>query len=150
MSRYYIVAEERLAPSAYGATDLPLLGLTLGIDGAWSARLWQKSRPHVYERHWCESVRVVGDQLKMTYNDQLVARPDFRPELTRTISAWGPAIQAQLMRLRVGIVGAGSVGSMVAEALARMGVSRIRLLDFDSVEQVNLDRLLHATANDAR
>jgi len=57
-------------------------------------------------------------------------------------------MQADLARLRVGVVGAGSVGSMVAEALARTGIERIDLFDFDSVEERNLDRLMHATAAD--
>jgi hypothetical protein len=73
-----------------------------------------------------------------------------RNELARTVSAWGAPAQANLMRLRVGVIGAGSVGAIVAEALARMGIGHIRLLDFDIIEGVNLDRLLHATAADAR
>jgi molybdopterin-synthase adenylyltransferase len=50
--------------------------------------------------------------------------------------------------LRVGVVGAGSVGALIAEALSRTGIERIRLIDFDSVETINLDRLLHATRRD--
>jgi molybdopterin/thiamine biosynthesis adenylyltransferase len=38
---------------------------------------------------------------------------------------------------------------LVAEALARVGVERITLLDFDTVEMHNLDRLLHARQRDA-
>lgn len=53
-----------------------------------------------------------------------------------------------LARLRVGVVGAGSVGALVAEALARTGVQHIRLIDFDSVETVNRDRLLHTSGID--
>ena len=59
-------------------------------------------------------------------------------------------MQADLARLRIGVIGLGSVGSIVAEALARMGIEHIRLLDFDAVELLNLDRVLHATAEDAR
>src|SRR5215470_9734666 len=36
------------------------------------------------------------------------------------------------------------VECVVAEALARTGIQHIRLIDFDSVEELNLDRLLHA------
>jgi molybdopterin/thiamine biosynthesis adenylyltransferase len=70
--------------------------------------------------------------------------------LTRTVSAWGAAAQGRLARLRVGVIGVGSVGTMVAESLARMGVTDVMLMDFDAVERHNLDRLLHATAEDAK
>ncbi len=142
-------AERAIAAATLGATGLPLVGLTLGIDGAWSARFWIKKGPRTFQRQWCTSVRVVGDQLAVTYNDRLLPPPRWRPELTRTASAWGPDIQSQLARLHVGVVGVGSVGSIVAEALARMGIGRVRLLDFDSVQRHNLDRLLHAVDKDA-
>jgi hypothetical protein len=149
MSRDDVVAEEGHAAAARGATGLPLLGLTMGNDGAWSARLWEKVGPRRYERRWCRSVRVVGKRLVVTYHPELAPAPAFRPELARTVSAWGPYNQAQLARLHVGVIGAGSVGALVAEALARMGVARIRLLDFDAVQPHNLDRLLFATRADA-
>jgi hypothetical protein len=76
-------------------------------------------------------------------------KPTLRPELERTVSAWGVAEQAHLARLRVGVVGAGSVGSIVAESLARMGITHVRLIDFDVVEPVNLGCLLHAHPADA-
>jgi hypothetical protein len=68
----------------------------------------------------------------------------------RTISAWGSRTQADLARLRIAVVGAGSVGSMVAESLARTGIQQIVLIDFDTVELKNLDRLLHATRRDVQ
>lgn len=149
MSEDDVMAEERMAATVQASTGLPLLGMTLGTDGAWSARFWHKLAPRKYARKWCSTVRVVGEMLKITFNDQLV--PDFesKPELSRTISAWGEAEQQTLMKMNVGIVGAGSVGSMVAEALVRMGIGHITLIDFDSVEQINLDRLLHASRLDA-
>ncbi len=149
MSLDDVRAEEGHAAATKGATGLPFVGLTLGTDGAWSARFWEKVGPRRYERRWCVSTRVVGGQLAVTFHDDLLPPPGYRPELQRTVSAWGPAVQARLARLRVGIVGAGSVGQLVAEALARMGVAWIRLLDFDVVEMVNLDRLLHGFRADA-
>lgn len=149
MSQDDIDAENRLAPTARAVTGLPLLGLTLGTDGAWSARFWNKVGPHKYQRDWCNTVRVVGENMRVTYNDSLVPELNFREELSRTVSAWGEKEQQHLMRLRVGIVGAGNVGSIVAETLARMGISHIKLLDFDSVERHNLDRILHSRSRDA-
>jgi hypothetical protein len=50
--------------------------------------------------------------------------------------------------MNIGIIGAGSVGALVAEGLARMGATNLMLMDFDVVELHNLDRLLHATRRD--
>lgn len=150
MSPDDILAEKGHAAATKAATGLPLVGLTIGNDGSWSARFWEKDGPHLYKLHWCESVRVVGDSLQVTFNDALLPSPRFRKNLRRTISAWGHNKQANLARLTMGIIGAGSVGSIVAEALARMGAKSIKLIDFDTVESVNLDRLLHATERDAK
>jgi ThiF family len=149
MSGDDIVAEQKHAAAAKGATGLPLLGLTIGSDAAWSARFWVKTAPRQYKRQWCVNVRVVGDPFDVTYADHLLPRPQFKEELKRTISAWGEEAQAKLSRLRIGIVGAGSVGTIIAEALARTGIKQITLIDFDAVERLNLDRLLHATTDSA-
>lgn len=142
-------AERGFAAQALTITEFPLLGMTLAGDGHWSARFWERVRPGEYKRYGCETVRVVGDQLRITYDESRRPATGFRPKLERTISAWGPRTQADLARLKVGIVGAGSVGALIAEALARTGIEDLLLLDFDTVKMVNLDRLLHATERDA-
>lgn len=149
MSKDDIVAELGMAAPAKAITDLPLVGLTLGTDGAWSARYWVKTAPSKYERRWCEVVRVLGERLAMTFYDALRPVPQWREELVRTVSAWGRQAQSRLARLRTGVVGAGSVGAIIAEALARMGIGQITLIDFDIVEPLNRDRLLHAREEDA-
>ena len=91
MSTDDVIAETRLSPAAYGSTNLPLLGLTVGTDGAWSARFWIKDNyeKRKYNRKWCESVRVIGKDLKITFNDYSL-QPNFDSEKQlRTISAWG-------------------------------------------------------------
>jgi molybdopterin/thiamine biosynthesis adenylyltransferase len=144
MSDPDVIAEERMAPAVLGATGLPLLGMTLGTDGAWSARRWLRVGSRQYERVWCDRVRVVGDYLELTYHPILSPETAIAEALDRTVSAWGPKVQSDLARMVVGVVGAGSVGSIIIEALARMGVSEIYLIDFDAIEDVNRDRLLHA------
>lgn len=49
-------------------------------------------------------------------------------------------IEKHLQKFRVGIAGAGGLGSNCAVALARCGVGTIVISDFDSVEEPNLSR----------
>nr|NUR36457.1 ThiF family adenylyltransferase [Sphingomonas sp.] len=148
MSGPDIAAEQRLAPRVLAATGLPLVGLTMGTDGALSARFWPKIAPKRFERRWAGDVRIVGDGFAVTFADAVMPLPRTKEELLRTFSAWGDEKQSLIARLHCGVVGVGSVGALVAEALARMGVRRITLVDHDRVKRHNLDRLVHATAAD--
>ena len=144
-------AERGNAGAVLAATALPLAGLTLAADdGTWSARLWSKSAPRTFDRAECESVRVIGDGLKVSWHPRLRPAPAARDELRRTIEAWGDEAQADLARLHVGVVGLGSVGAIIAEALARIGIQRVSYIDFDRIERHNLDRVLHATSDHVR
>jgi hypothetical protein len=58
-------------------------------------------------------------------------------------------MHCDLTRRAVLVVGAGSVGLDIAVRLAATGVTRIGLMDFDTVEERNLDRLIGATRVDA-
>ena len=66
------------------------------------------------------------------------------------MSAWGDHCQADLARRRILVVGAGSVGLDVIIRLAASGVHHLTVMDFDLVEDRNLDRLIGATPRDAR
>ncbi|MEQ8882650.1 MAG: ThiF family adenylyltransferase [Cytophagales bacterium] len=136
-----IKAEEMLAPRVKAITKIPLIGLTIGNDETWSARFWIKIKPKIYSKYWCESVRVVGQRLSISYNEKLLPSPAKSKEFQRTISSWGAAMQADITRLKVGIVGLGSVGSLVATALYRTGVKNVKFIDFDIVKEKNLDRM---------
>lgn len=148
MSDPDIIAERDVLTSPAFATGLPLLGLTIGTDGYWSARFWKKERTTT-KRYWCQKVRVLGKKsYKFYYNDNLLPPSSRKEILKRTFDTWGPAHQNNIARLKVGIVGLGSVGCIVAEAMARLGVSNIVLIDPDKVEMHNLDRLLYGTTED--
>lgn len=150
MSKDDVIAETRISPSVMGLTGLPLLGLTLGTDGAWSGRFWMKdtNEKRKYNRNWCDTVRVIGKKLSITYNDYLLPPTFDSAKQLRTISAWGSKTQEDLSRLKIGIVGLGSVGSIVAEILARTGIANFTLIDFDAVEEKNLDRLTNIFKED--
>ncbi len=146
MSDVDIVAErDRIAPPAR-ASGLPLLGLTVGTDGVWSARYWSWNG-RKFARTFCDKVRVVGSGIHLSIH------PEHAPATRstrqrRTLDTWGPECQAALASLRIGIVGLGSVGAIIAETLGRIGATDILLVDADRVEEINLDRLLHTTTKD--
>lgn len=52
----------------------------------------------------------------------------------------GPDARAKLAAARVGIAGAGGLGSHIAVFLARSGVGRLHVVDFDAVDESNLNR----------
>lgn len=139
-------AESAFAYLVSEITGLPLVGMTLaGGDERWSARVWERAD----EPTACETVRVVGDVLTVSWNDELRPPPPETHAQTRTVSGWGSAIQADLARLRILVVGVGSVGLDLALRLVMTGVQHVGLMDYDIVKTINLDRLLGATWIDA-
>ena len=149
MSEDDIVAErDRLAGAVWGRSALPLLGLTRGTDRTWSARFWVRNAPKQYVRKDASSVRVVGERLRISYNERLRPTAKIEDSQAATASVWGDRAQAELVKAHIGVVGLGSVGSIVAEGLARTGFSRITLIDHDRIEERNLDRTLGAEASD--
>jgi molybdopterin/thiamine biosynthesis adenylyltransferase len=58
----------------------------------------------------------------------------------RNVGTVGLEGQAKLLRSTVAVVGLGGLGGYVTEALARMGVGRLMLVDGDVFEEHNLNR----------
>jgi hypothetical protein len=140
-------SEASYAYLVHELTGLPLVGMTLATaDEGWSARFWTPAGSPT----WAESVRAISAQYKVTWNDALRPTPSEQRSQTRTVSAWGPRMQADLARLRVLVVGVGSVGLDVAQRLTASGLQHVGVMDFDSVEEVNLDRMIGATRADVR
>lgn len=55
-------------------------------------------------------------------------------------TALDPELRARLRGCTVAIIGCGGLGSNVAEMLVRSGVGRLTLVDFDTVDERNLNR----------
>lgn len=127
-------------------TGLPLVGMTLaGEDHTWSARVWLDGQPQ-----WAGSVRRVGPTMVTSWCDEVVAAHVDEHSQARTISAWGEDLHRDLTRLRVLVVGVGSVGLDIVQRLAATGLLEIGVMDFDLVEELNRDRMIGATRRDAR
>lgn len=148
---------QRLSPPDYAAeqsystlaqliTGLPLVGMTLAGDGDWSARIWADGKPE-----WVESVRRVGTGLHVSWNDDL--RPPAAIDSTaqsRTIAAWGNKAHRSITRMRVLVVGVGSVGLDVVQRLAATGIAEIGVMDHDHISAVNRDRMIGVSRRDVR
>ena len=148
MSKDDIKAEHQMAGSVLALTGLPLLGMTIGSDTNWSARLWEHIGEKKYEKKWCHSVRIIGNQLRIDFTDFLIPQVEFRENFRRTATIWGVDSHQIIARSRIGIIGLGSVGAMVAEALARMGLTQFVLIDFDEIQIHNQDRLIGSKNQD--
>ena len=132
-------------------TGLPLVGMTLATrDRTWSARHWNIGVGRAVDCTHCTNVRVIGDVLALSWNDAVQPPPPSNRSQTRTVSAWGEERQSDLVRRRVLVVGAGSVGLDVVVRLAASGLHQLTVMDFDLVELRNLDRLIGAAPRDAR
>ena len=131
-------------------TGLPLVGMTLATrNSTWSARHWDIGVGRAVDCTHCTNVRVVGDRFAVSWNDAVQPPPQPSRSQTRTVSAWGDRCQADLVRRRVLVVGAGSVGLDVCVRLAASGLCQLTVMDFDVVEALNLDRLVGAALRDA-
>lgn len=64
--------------------------------------------------------------------------------LNRTRLLFGDDAISKLQKATVMVVGCGAVGSFAIEALARSGVGRLVIIDFDKVEETNINRQLFA------
>ena len=72
---------------------------------------------------------------------------DYKEIFTRTeILIGGEALQ-KLAASSVIVFGVGGVGSFAVEALARAGIGRMTLVDFDIVDATNINRQLPATVD---
>jgi sulfur carrier protein ThiS adenylyltransferase len=85
------------------------------------------------------------DETLLQENDRivLICRGETPPEeeLDALLSArHTPGVHAVVKEACVGIAGVGGLGSAIAIALARLGIGRLIIADFDTVEPSNLNR----------
>lgn len=90
-------------------------------------------------------VSVVGKQLRRI---DIAVREGTAKRFSRQTLALGAAGQAQLAELRVGVVGAGGTGSVVAALLSHLGVGILEVFDADLIEAHNVSRGLGNQAED--
>ena len=120
--------------------DTHLASLIFAGDSLPFGRVWKT--PNSYST--LDSISIVGQLIRFHARGPDIDRAAFhRQEL-----AFGPALTRTLARLRIGVVGCGATGTATVMLLARLGVRRLLLIDNDTVDTTNLNRLLAASASD--
>lgn len=124
--------------AAYGQTHGSAI---MTPDGAVRARLYDPQ----LKVSAVDVVMSVGDDIRMWWLDgATVTGPAPRPV------AFTSGMTAELSRLTAAVIGVSGTGSVVGEQVARLGFGRVILIDFDVVEEKNLNRILNTTIGDAR
>lgn len=140
---------DRLPPGA------PLVAAITNESGDWSARVYEFGIDGASVTS-ATAVRIVGpDFEKRETPDSPTGPAGARGHVDdaqqdSTIQMWEAGGQRVLAGLRVGLVGCGGVGSILAEHLARLGVGELVLVDFDRLEEANQNRAQGATPMDVR
>lgn len=89
-----------------------------------------------------DKILIAGDQIEFwTDKREVVSADDFN---LRTIQAFGDGTYKKLRDLKVGVVGCSGTGSPTIEQLKRLGVSSLVLIDPDTIERKNLNRIIQA------
>jgi hypothetical protein len=87
-------------------------------------------------------VSVVGNDLQFFWARDH-ARSKARP------MAFSSGMTAELAHLTACVIGVSGTGSIVAEQVCRLGFGRVILIEFDKVEEKNLNRILNTIKKDA-
>ena len=118
--------------------------LQQGVAGYWSLVWPAGGKPRA--RLWLQGVEVPGRVV--------IGLAPVEPEASAQVPAldrqraFGPALQQVAEQLSIGVVGVGGLGMLALEQLARAGFRRFVLVDPDTIEITNLNRLPGVTQRD--
>jgi tRNA A37 threonylcarbamoyladenosine dehydratase len=92
-------------------------------------------------------MEIVKEEHGIPASEHGVLSSDWQARFAGIARLYGDAALATFAHSTVAIVGLGGVGAWVAEALARSGVGRLRLVDLDDICLTNTNRQIHALAS---
>ncbi len=122
-------------------TDLRGRSISLDADG------------HTVAMRAIERVRTLGTaRLNVSSTGDRIREPggsEVPAHAERSVRVFGKDGQRLLADMHIALVGAGGVGSMVGEHIARWGIGRVSIWDPDVVQKVNVNRSGVFTFRDA-
>jgi len=93
-----------------------------------------------------DRIVTIGTRFRLRLGD-----PDLAPIpniFDRQVRAFGPEVQRVLGHLRIAIVGGGGTGSPVFEQCLRLGVGEILVIDGDTFDATNVNRIYNSRMSD--
>ncbi|ABO53282.1 ThiF family adenylyltransferase [Burkholderia vietnamiensis] len=141
-----LTSHERGYPALLDLAGGMPVGAAVYARGAIAGDIWMPDGT----RMPLDETRVLGINIERLYDSPRSKHAANSPFHTRQLLMFGEAGQAKLAQARVGVIGAGGVGSLLVEYLARLGVGTIVVVDDDRISLSNLSRVVGATRWDAR
>lgn len=142
-------------------SESPVAAGIMSPNGSWRLRLYKFPHPTTVEEakksrfkpnnckyYDASLVRIVGPQKLDLRGHDLNNHYYDEKSLESGLLIWGKEGQGFLSNLTVGIAGLGGVGSIISEHLARLGVGKLVLVDYDRLNIENLNRSQGATKRD--
>lgn len=140
--------ERRIAQTFGDFFPGQILGSLLFTPNRILGRVW----PQAGEATPIEEMVVVGRSIEFVPMARIAGadtRTNHRERFDRQIRAFGSAGQANIRRLKVGVVGTSGTGSPLVEQLVRLGVQDLVVIDRKNFDKSNLTRMYGSRYSDA-
>jgi hypothetical protein len=124
----------------------PPVGAIVVAEHAVAGDIWEPGGG----RHELAETRLLGPRIERLTADAGVGLRAFDSRFDRGARLFGDIGQAMLGRTKMGIIGAGGVGMLLTEYLARSGVGALVIADPERVDVTNLPRLPGSRGSDTR
>lgn len=140
-----MASHERAYPTLLAVTRQPVGGVVCATDAVAGDVWWPDGTRTTIDR----TVVVGGTRRVLMPTAERAVGADVNGRYDRQALLYGAPGQAILAATKVVVVGAGGVGMLLVQLLARLGVGHLVVLDPERVEPSNLPRLPGATRLDA-
>jgi molybdopterin/thiamine biosynthesis adenylyltransferase len=120
-------------------------------DQALDARVWETNEQKIKAKS-VESIRwgKLNEETPCSSRERYAVnrKKAIDEQFSRQVLAFGQGLQERLRHIRIGAIGLGGIGGILVEMLSRLGVSDWVLVDNDTVEATNLNRLPGSSQRD--
>jgi molybdopterin/thiamine biosynthesis adenylyltransferase len=145
-SRYDDASDPELMANLYDLEPGGTFGSVVFGKNSVKARLWNPElRPQDMDEMLVIGSRYVAVPLDGVGDERV---PEPAATFDRGLAITGAGALYQMSRMRFGVIGVSGTGSLLIELLVRAGAGTIVMFEFESIDDVNLNRILHSRQSD--